>query len=60
MKPVLSLPLQLQFEKGDLITVTKVVDGGWWEGICGDKVGWFPGLYVEEIPTGTYIFLTVA
>ena len=34
--------------------MTKVVDGGWWEGICGDRVGWFPGLYVEEISTGAY------
>ena len=36
--------------------MTKVVDGGWWEGICGDRVGWFPGLYVEEISAGTYMY----
>ena len=46
---------QLQFEKGDLITVLKMVDGGWWEGVCNGKVGWFPGNYVEEFQGGTYI-----
>ena len=43
---------QLQFEKGDLITVMKMVDGGWWEGVCNGKVGWFPGNYVEEFQGG--------
>lgn len=43
---------QLQFEKGDLITVLKMVDGGWWEGVCNGKVGWFPGNYVEEFQGG--------
>ncbi|XP_064394125.1 rho guanine nucleotide exchange factor 7-like isoform X2 [Halichondria panicea] len=38
---------ELQFEKGDLITVTNKVEGGWWEGVCNGKVGWFPGNYAE-------------
>ena len=46
---------QLQFEKGDLITVLKMVDGGWWEGVCNGKVGWFPGNYVEEFQGGTIL-----
>lgn len=40
------------FDKGDIITVTKVVEGGWWEGVCRGKVGWFPGNYVEDLPPG--------
>ena len=40
--------LQLQFEKGELIAVTRMVDGGWWEGICNGRSGWFPGNYVEK------------
>lgn len=47
--------LQLQFSKGDLITVTNIVDGGWWEGVCNGNVGWFPGNYVEEIAKGERI-----
>lgn len=43
---------QLQFEKGDLVMVTKMIDGGWWEGVCNGKVGWFPGNYVEEFHGG--------
>ena len=33
--------------------MTKVVEGGWWEGVCNGRVGWFPGNYVEEVPAGT-------
>ncbi|KAL5476258.1 hypothetical protein EMCRGX_G026181 [Ephydatia muelleri] len=43
---------ELQFEKGSIIVVTKVVDGGWWEGSCDGRVGWFPESYVEAIPEG--------
>jgi len=30
----------------------KVVDGGWWEGVLNDNVGWFPGNHVEETSPG--------
>ena len=40
--------IQLQFEKGEVITVTRIVDGGWWEGVCDGRSGWFPGNYVER------------
>ncbi|XP_065887458.1 rho guanine nucleotide exchange factor 7-like isoform X2 [Dysidea avara] len=40
---------ELSFQKGDLIMVIKVVDGGWWEGVIEDRVGWFPGNHVEEV-----------
>ncbi|XP_036357444.1 rho guanine nucleotide exchange factor 7 isoform X3 [Octopus sinensis] len=39
---------ELVFQKGDLITVTQVVDGGWWEGTLNGKTGWFPSNYVKE------------
>lgn len=39
---------ELQFKKGDIITVTQREDGGWWEGTLGDVTGWFPSNYVKE------------
>lgn len=39
---------ELQFKKGDVITVTQCEDGGWWEGTLGDMTGWFPSNYVKE------------
>ncbi|KAM3911610.1 rho guanine nucleotide exchange factor 6 isoform 2-T2 [Leptodactylus fuscus] len=39
---------ELSFSKGDTILVTKVVDGGWWEGTMNGKTGWFPSNYVKE------------
>lgn len=29
-----------------------MVDGGWWEGIIEDRVGWFPGNHVAEVAPG--------
>lgn len=43
-----SLFLQLCFKKGDIITVTQVDNGGWWEGTLDEKTGWFPSNYVKE------------
>lgn len=39
---------QLCFKKGDIITITQLDDGGWWEGTFKDKTGWFPSNYVKE------------
>ncbi|XP_064638906.1 rho guanine nucleotide exchange factor 7-like isoform X3 [Lineus longissimus] len=39
---------ELNFNKGDIITVTQVVEGGWWEGTLNEKTGWFPSNYVKE------------
>ena len=36
----------------------QIVDGGWWEGILNDQVGWFPGNHVEEISPGTILTLS--
>ncbi|XP_053328874.1 rho guanine nucleotide exchange factor 6 isoform X2 [Spea bombifrons] len=40
---------ELSFCKGDTIHVTRVEDGGWWEGTLGGKSGWFPSNYVKEV-----------
>ncbi|XP_015219634.2 rho guanine nucleotide exchange factor 7b isoform X3 [Lepisosteus oculatus] len=40
---------ELSFTKGDLIHVTRVEEGGWWEGTFNGKTGWFPSNYVREI-----------
>ncbi|XP_018412519.1 PREDICTED: rho guanine nucleotide exchange factor 7 isoform X7 [Nanorana parkeri] len=40
---------ELSFCKGDLIHITRLEDGGWWEGTHSGKTGWFPSNYVREI-----------
>lgn len=40
---------ELSFSKGDVIYVTRVEEGGWWEGNLNGKTGWFPSNYVKEI-----------
>ncbi|GFR71101.1 rho guanine nucleotide exchange factor 7, partial [Elysia marginata] len=40
---------KLCFKKGDVITVTQCVDGGWWEGTLNGRTGWFPSNYTKEI-----------
>jgi hypothetical protein len=41
---------QLSFKKGDLVTVTQKLDGGWWEGTSQEtgKTGWFPSNYATD------------
>lgn len=39
---------ELCFDKGDIVTVTQQVEGGWWEGTLNGKTGWFPSNYVAE------------
>ncbi|KAF5920349.1 hypothetical protein HPG69_009599 [Diceros bicornis minor] len=44
---------ELSFSKGDVIHVTRVEEGGWWEGTHNGRTGWFPSNYVREIkPSG--------
>lgn len=46
---------ELSFTKGDVIHVTRVEDGGWWEGSLGSRTGWFPSNYVREVkPSGEW------
>ena len=40
---------ELNFAKGDIITITQKIDGGWWEGTLNGTTGWFPSNYVKEV-----------
>ncbi|KAM3584812.1 uncharacterized protein V6R79_000041 [Siganus canaliculatus] len=40
---------ELSFSKGDIISVSRQEDGGWWEGSYNGKSGWFPSNYVREL-----------
>ncbi|XP_065056452.1 rho guanine nucleotide exchange factor 7-like isoform X1 [Rhopilema esculentum] len=40
---------ELSFNKGDIVIISKVVDGGWWEGTRDGKIGWFPSAYVKDV-----------
>ncbi|XP_075056120.1 rho guanine nucleotide exchange factor 7 isoform X1 [Mixophyes fleayi] len=40
---------ELSFCKGDILHVTRLEEGGWWEGTHSGKTGWFPSNYVREI-----------
>ncbi|XP_041638114.1 rho guanine nucleotide exchange factor 7-like [Cheilinus undulatus] len=43
---------ELSFSKGDIISVSRQEDGGWWEGSLNGKSGWFPSNYVRELKGG--------
>ncbi|XP_031568884.1 rho guanine nucleotide exchange factor 7-like isoform X3 [Actinia tenebrosa] len=49
---------EICFVKGDILEVTKVVDGGWWEGTINGKYGWFPSNYVQEISSSPEVPVT--
>lgn len=38
---------ELEFRKGDIITVTECKDKNWWSGSLQGQVGIFPSNYVE-------------
>lgn len=40
---------ELSFSKGDVISVSRQEDGGWWEGSLNGHTGWFPSNYVREL-----------
>ncbi|XP_068165714.1 rho guanine nucleotide exchange factor 7b isoform X2 [Antennarius striatus] len=40
---------ELSFSKGDIISVSRQEEGGWWEGSLNGKCGWFPSNYVREL-----------
>lgn len=40
---------ELCFKQGDIITLTRTPEGGWYEGTLNDLTGWFPSNYVEPI-----------
>ncbi|KAG5519994.1 hypothetical protein PMAC_001070 [Pneumocystis sp. 'macacae'] len=39
----------LKFSAGDIIVVLNKLENGWWDGVLGDKRGWFPSNYVEHL-----------
>lgn len=43
---------ELSFSKGDIISVHRQEEGGWWEGSLNNKTGWFPSNYVRELKGG--------
>ncbi|XP_070786505.1 rho guanine nucleotide exchange factor 7b isoform X1 [Enoplosus armatus] len=40
---------ELSFSKGDIISVSRQEEGGWWEGSINGRSGWFPSNYVREL-----------
>lgn len=42
-------PSALSFHAGDMIEVYTMLESGWWDGMLGDKRGWFPSNFVEEV-----------
>ncbi|XP_068400047.1 nostrin isoform X3 [Eschrichtius robustus] len=42
---------ELNLEKGDIVTIHKKKDEGWWFGSLKGKKGHFPAAYVEELPS---------
>ncbi|XP_028334565.1 nostrin isoform X4 [Physeter macrocephalus] len=42
---------ELNLEKGDIVTLHKKKDEGWWFGSLKGKKGHFPAAYVEELPS---------
>ena len=40
---------EISLEEDDVITLTGVIDGGWWEGDLNGVVGFFPANYVEVV-----------
>ena len=45
-----STDIELALKKGDIVSVIEKVDNGWWKGVCGGRVGWFPEAYVQPAP----------
>lgn len=50
--PVPSQPDELSFAEGDVVGVVREESGGWWLGLVGEQLGWYPSKYCEEIPEG--------
>ena len=49
--------IELPLTKGERVNVLEMADNGWWQGVCGGRVGWFPASYVK--PAGVKKQLTV-
>ena len=42
--------IELPLRKGEVVSVLEKREGGWWQGVCGGRVGWFPASYVKPAP----------
>lgn len=40
---------ELSITEGDIINVIAQIEGGWWEGECNGRSGWFPSNFVVEV-----------
>ncbi|XP_056287167.1 rho guanine nucleotide exchange factor 7-like isoform X1 [Pseudoliparis swirei] len=40
---------ELSFSRGDIVSVSRQEEGGWWEGSVNGNSGWFPSNYVREL-----------
>lgn len=43
--------IELPLKKGEVVSVIEKAASGWWQGVCGGKVGWFPASYVKPVVT---------
>ena len=43
--------IELPLKRGEEVKVIGRADSGWWQGMCGGKVGWFPASYVKPGPS---------
>lgn len=43
--------IELPLRKGEVVSVIEKAASGWWQGVCGGKVGWFPASYVKPAVT---------
>lgn len=39
----------LSFQQGDVIEVLTQLESGWWDGLLGDRRGWFPSNFVQIV-----------
>ena len=39
----------MDLQEGDVITVLKEDDSGWWQGEVNGRIGWFPFTYTELV-----------
>ena len=42
--------IELPLMKGEIVSVLEKGESGWWQGVCGGRVGWFPASYVKSVP----------
>lgn len=48
-----NLPDELHLQPGDVLSVYRQQEDGWWLGECNGAVGIFPATYVETIAVAT-------